>query len=291
MNIALFQILLLTMAGGLVAWKGLSLLSGGFGFALVTLAACGGIPAWREAIGKGLTYLSVKCGEKLHISLGRTDQSGPGQLEKPPPEPEAGVAKRLSEIHEKLDRTNILRDVADGCEDLEVLWRMAVNAIEDGDLSLARSVIDVLLEKDPESPKGLIASGYLWRKEGDLDRAIQHTSQALSVTEEVEEEQERFLVANANLCFYFALRNERWDKVRALKHGKVAADNVDTFENRDSFLINYGFAQVRFAGNLEELLAGTEALIASLRRELDSTEREEVSRYISEAAEALKAFS
>lgn len=251
------------------------------GLLLLILAGFAVIPEWRNSFGSNIGRISkiaLLDWFLVHFRADSTQVATPPGAEKPPEallpaQPGLGAA-----IKEDLG-ARVLEGLKD-VDDPLAYWSIAVNLMRRQDYGSAGVVIEAALERHPDHPKLLISAGYLWARQSDYSKAIQAAKRAAAGAKDREDFREQYYLANANLCYYLAERADARDRTSALEAGRLASDHADEFSSRDSFKINYGFAQVRFASSREEVVQAVSFLLDLHRRDLNPQQRVEVNQYL-----------
>lgn len=250
----------------------------GAGFLCTLLGVCLIVDTWRQGVARGIhrAWAKTPIGD---FGLGGREEPQP--IDKAPPAPgRADVEAKVEKIERELEPKALLAGIAKKPDGADILFDLAVRARAKQNLYEAKLILDAALEQHPEHPKLLIFSGWIWAKLGDADSAIRAYEKAASAAKDQEEWREQFYLANSNLAFRLAKLGR--NKERCLSLAELAADHADEFENRDSFLINYGYAQMRFAETREELVGSVQYLTELLSRNLQPEEVLEVNRYVEE---------
>lgn len=249
------------------------------GILLLMFAGFAVIPEWRDPFGSGLSRIKVVL-SWLSFDLGR--DAGPGaRASQPEKAPDAVLlrGRGLRAVIQEDLGARVLEGLR-GVGDPLAYWSIAIALMEREDYGSAGLVLDAALERYPDHPKLLISAGYLWARQNEQSKAIQAAKRAIAGARDRDEYREQYYLAHANLCYYLAERGEPRDRAGALEAGRLASEHADEFANRDSFKINYGFAQVRFASSRDELVGGLAFLLELHRRTLSPQHRGEVNQYL-----------
>lgn len=186
-------------------------------------------------------------------------------------------------------------------QEVRETWNTARGFIEEGKLGMARALLDGAKDHQESFIPVLVTSGYCWWVMGgeadNIRDSIRETREAIrrfekqyslpcvEDTQELPEEfHEQYFVANSNLSYYLAY--DRTDPETALEAGRTAEEGLESYPDRDSFVINYAYARMRFAEGKEELIQAIVYLAnIHLERDLAEEDVEEVNSYVREGLE------
>lgn len=244
-----------------------------FTFILILAGTCSLIPEWRESFPNMFKSLINRFkGQKEE-----EDWKSPSTVENP----------SEGEIEDDYSVKELAKN-----QDPEILWKIARKEMEKGEIKVAREILDGALEQHEDFTKLYVTSGYnWWCLEGydeNIPEAISDTEKALKkFEEEGEEGSEQYYLACSNLTYFLANKDRDHQKEKALELGEEAAEHVDEFENRDSFVINYGYARITFSESFDEMINALKYLVDLHQRDLAKEEREEINDYIREGLEEI----
>lgn len=243
----------------------------------ISAEALGISAAIAGAIGSAAGYWFARKSQKKSLRL--------FQIREKDPQDNPVAENRAEQFLEQLSQGTLDLDDVASIDDAEVVWRMALHAAEQENLKRAQQIIKAALEHHSSDPRLLITAGVVWRRLGNEEKGREYTEQAIQAAEGRPEFREQYYLAKSNLSYQLAL--EKSDKDKALRAGQEAARHADEFEERDSFLINYAYALMRFASDTDELLEALDFLVNVAGRDLSDEEREEVFKYIEAGNEKL----